>query len=424
MNRTIALLVAAAAVTTSCNSGNDESSAAGQSADGAAPSTTDSALVEIEATPSQLDVGDLEPGSYEFDFLGTGATITTGAPWFVPIAQDSVVILEDSGRSAGSDGQALLLLRPTGFLSDGDIQTGYVDVSGPTDDIDAWIDLVSFDVEDRVTTEVAGHPTDVITGTAPGGGDTFLRTNAPLPFNGTPDGDYIYVRATSRYRIWLIDQGEFDPIVALAIADLNDDGEWLTVADTLIDTLTLGEPAAHPNPPAATECVEAVAETEGAIQLATYGGLRLVADVPIDVSSMARFPRTEINLAGTPVVGFVVLGPLDESPDYTDAASARTHVLAGRAPAAEPVLEGFGSEAVGAIIDPDATGGTGTPKLSLGDGVDSGRVSQGDAFWFFDTEQGVFLVKASPDGQGELDPALDLLSSIVPTMELVDGLCD
>jgi hypothetical protein len=219
-----------------------------------------------------------------------------------------------------------------------------------------------------------------------------------------------------------------DAYWAIAIAE-PDDEDWFATAQGALDSLTLGPPSEHPNPrPVATpdDCIEAGAEISGTVLLEAYGGTRLVAEMPVDVASSKRFPRTEIYEVGTFAVGFFVLGPLDESPDFADAASARDHALGERPTLSKPVLEGFGSEAVGAIVESGDASGSATAlrTFSLDGGADQATISTGDAFWFFDTEQGVFLVRPFPDSSGSLDASLAMANSIVPTMELVEGLCD
>jgi len=426
MNRSLALLTLSTVVVAACSSGDDaDAPPAGTAADVAA-TAVDAPDETLPPVASRIEPGDLAPGSYEFEFLGTSASLTTTEPWFVPVAQDSVVILEDPDQPPDTDARAVLLLRPTGFLSAGDIATGYTDVTGPTDDVDAWIELVGFRVEDRGAADVAGRAADVITGAGPIGDDTFLRTNAPLPFNGTPDGDYIYVRASHRYRIWLIDQGRFDPVVVMAVAD-PDDEQWFDRSQLIIDALELGEPAAHPNPApdaAAQACVEGGAGLTGIVQMESYGGLIFSTEQPVDASGFRFGPRLEIYQPGTFAVGFFVLGPLDESPDYTDAESARAYVLGDSVPVEEPVLAGFGTESVGAIVArvEDGASHSTLRNVSLGEGTDIAAIQNVDAFWFFDTEQGIFLVNAFPDADG-LAASLAMVESIVPSMELAEGIC-
>ena len=376
----------------------------------------------VGGASQELAVGDLAPGEYTFGELGTLATITTEDPWFVPVAQESVVILEDPDDTGFvSDGQALILARPTGFLSEGDTRSGYVDVTGPTDDIDAWIDLVDFQIESRELTEVASWETEVLTGRGPSGDDTFLRTNAPVPFNGTPDGDYIYVRSALLYRIWLIDQPTLDPIVAIAITE-PDSEIWFERAQRVVDSLELGPPAAHPNPPTASVggCIEGGAELVGDIAFDSLIDLTFTADTPIDGGSGFDSPRTEIYQPGFEPIGFFVLGPVDEDPDFPDAATARARIIGDRPLVGEPMLSGFGTEAVGAIVDSTDAGGS-LGRVPFGGGIDVASVSANSAFWFFDTEHGVYLVNAL--GDKDLDASMSMVSSIVPTMQLVEGLC-
>ena len=54
-------------------------------------------------------------------------------------------------------------------------------------------------------------------------------------------------------------------------------------------------------------------------------------------------------------------------------------------------------------------------------GTDIASVSANSAFWFFDTEHGVYLVNAL--GDKDLEASMSMVSSIIPTMQLVDGLC-
>lgn len=387
-----------------------------------------------EGPASSLEVGTLRAGATEFDLLGTPATITTDREWFVPVAQPTVAIFEDPD-AAQPETQAVLLMRPTGFLSQGDVATQYLDVTGPTDDIDGWISTVGFEVADRMETSVAGRPTTLITGSYPGASDafaTFLRTNAPVAFNGTPDGDYIYVRREHTYRIWLIDQAEFDPIVAMAIVAEGDEA-WFSVADALVSGLRLGDPEPHPNPPPEPEndCRDFAAGFTGEANTGFGGGMRFESTMPVDYSGgggPGPGGRMEFYAPGEEpfAVGFSVLGPADDNGDFTDAASALAFALGDQEPAQTFDQTGFGTRSTMVVVEGES--GFGIPpvaRISFGNGTDEAIVRNGEAFGFFDTDAGVFMVHVLPSSiDGELALPLALASDIVSTMELIPGLCE
>ena len=391
------------------------------------PSTVPASTTTTTAPPAaEIDVGDLPPGSYSSDLLGTEVTLTTTTPWFVPVAQETIVILEAPDPPA-PETRAVLLARPTGFLSQADVRTGYVDVTGPTGDIDAWIALVGFEVASRSTGEVGGRPAEVISGTIPDPlAETLLRTNAPVPFNGTPDGDYLYVRGTNTYRLWLVDQGDLDPIVVMAIALEGDEG-WFTVADDLVADVALGEPEPHPRPAEAVDrtapCTEGLVDVTGVVESPLFGGVRFTATRPVDVMGVARHPRMEIYDPAAPelfVVGVHIVGPLPADSDYPDAATATAHVLREATSARTIELAGFDTTSVG-HIGARSDGGGWLADVEV-DG-DFSSIGVGMAFWFFDTPDGVFLVRAYPDANGDLEPAIALAQEVLPTMNLVSGLC-
>jgi len=131
----------------------------------------------------------------------------------------------------------------------------------PASDLAGWIELVADDV-------TATTPTN----SSLGGLDAMLveldfpcdsaNCTANLPIN-TPELPMF--TPGSRYRMWVVEQSQEDPIVVMVAIDDEEETEWFDVADGILATLEFG--AVEPNP------VRRV--PAGSIDLDVFGGISL-----------------------------------------------------------------------------------------------------------------------------------------------------
>lgn len=51
-----------------------------------------------------------------------------------------------------------------------------------------------------------------------------------------------------RYMVYWLDQGDYEPIVIIVGEHSDSFDEWAATAESLLENVTFGEPAPHPNP--------------------------------------------------------------------------------------------------------------------------------------------------------------------------------
>lgn len=115
--------------------------------------------------------------------------------------------------------------------------------------------------------------------------------------HGFENGDPTFLREGSTYRIWVLDQGAFEPVVALAAIDGADDVDWFDDVDRILASVEFSEPG--PNPmrqpterPVVLEAFDGIEVTPpaGVVVAELHAGVASIfpADVPGAVDLLTR----------------------------------------------------------------------------------------------------------------------------------------
>ena len=208
-------------------------------ADATAPPGTQ-LLDEITAVPIRLDAA-----TYWLDDLGTEVTIEVGEQWTAHRNTQGRLVLGDAFTQGPGDNdivfiRASLLADPTQPLRvDGDW------LWWPADDIDAWITEAApgIEISNIRDTDIGGYRAtafDVVLDT-----DRIECISKGCIRFATNDQTYALLGISDLYRIWFIDQGDFEPLVVVAAGDRSAE-DFLARAEELVADIELGE--AQPMP--------------------------------------------------------------------------------------------------------------------------------------------------------------------------------
>ena len=230
----------------------------------------------------------LEAGSYRFDTVGTPFSLTLNEP--LGLHQNGLAqVVLTMPNSQGSDDRSIHVLRLS-TLSDPTNPLDAIEAAGdgwPADDLDGWLENLSedvrvsdrrdvmlgglnatrFDLELARECEISTSPCAVL-------GTNRLVTSKDLGAEGI-------------YRIWIVDQGDEDPLAVVAAVGRSIDRDWFESAERLVSTFAFGEVA--PNPIASAE--------PGTIDLPYLGGVRI--DLP-EGSYVLTHPSDAVLLADWP----------------------------------------------------------------------------------------------------------------------------
>ena len=206
------------------------------------PESPDSSL-DPESAGVPLTAGNtfFDAGTFRIDTLGTGFTLTVEETRGLLVNENDIVLITDL-TSRNADDRTItfrrmsLLPDPAAPTADFDRSTGW-----PANDLVGWLELLGDDVN-------ANSATD----TTLGGRDaTFVELEFPctgvncaanLP-RETPDLPMF--TPGSRYRLWVVDQGQEDPIVVVVAID-DDEAGWFDEADGILATLEFGPVERNP----------------------------------------------------------------------------------------------------------------------------------------------------------------------------------
>ena len=198
------------------------------------------------------------PGRYTSDASGVEVTFTLGegqtAPWTVVANQ------QPGGIQLWSDdtGREFIAIGRIGSWYDAeearDEQKRGLGSIAP-DDIDGWIEQNGIIVADSADIEVGGRPTQyrqIRLDTTPGATADFCPSGErPCLWAATGSADTIDENPTPvpfgrdrLHSIWLVDMDDFEPLVILAIPNLDDEQTWFdTTVQPIIDSMEFGAPA-------------------------------------------------------------------------------------------------------------------------------------------------------------------------------------
>jgi len=267
-----------------------------------APTVATTAPIVSSQAQQLPDVGALvTPGRYTTTAAGVDVTFTLGdgltAPWTV-VANEP-----PGGTQLWSDDTAreFLAIGRVGSWYDADEardeqKRGLGSIA--PNDIDGWIEANAIIVTDSADIEVGGRPTQyrqIRLDTTPGAtADWCPPGEEPCLWAASGSADTTDVDATavpfSRDRlhsIWLVDMGDFEPLVILAIPNLTDEQTWFdNTIQPIIDSIEFGEPA---------PVIEG-----GTARLSTFGALAEAVTLPAAGDALPA-GRYAVEQLGVPV---------------------------------------------------------------------------------------------------------------------------
>ncbi len=233
----------------------DEEPAEDQSTTTAADEPSDDATAETQP----LDIGGppLAAGAYTTELMGTPLTLDLDREWVVPVGDPGAMVFVDPETETDT-AETILVTRMNSMAgaADADVEPKGPTMSGPSNDLGAWVEaleeVVAVGPEES---EISGYSTmsyDVSldpdgTRSIPGGcGPTPEDRCLFVGGTGSQTVAFFIVRTTEVYRMWMIDQGDEDPILVTAIAS-EDNVAWLDDrAEAFVAGMTIGEVAPHP----------------------------------------------------------------------------------------------------------------------------------------------------------------------------------
>lgn len=402
MRRRLLLTVAASAalVLSACSSGDSESGEAGEAAGGSG-CVTDGSAPDAEPLP----VGMLEPGEHTTSLLGTGVTFTTENPWEAAVSADEALALRPPEPPDVAGTQEVMVLRGA-ELVDGE-------AAGDGMDLAAWAEEQSLvDVKDRRETTVGGCDAVVVD----------LQATDQQPLLRTTAGT-VFVRPNETARLWVVEQGEQDPLVIHASAS-NLDLDWLDQADAVVESMELevapGE-GAEASAPCGTAEEWPIGAPAGQYTTQQFGDRQLTMDQFSCAQAFEPGPRLVVLalLAEDPQVGPAVLisaplgvaggAPLPDTSALLDAASSAGAELeeAGRMRILGQRVTGYSN----VVTD------IGPVTLSKGTDPTTLEFEPVDTTYPVDTAQGLVLVSAVADKPEDLPAAEKLLRQVAGSIE-------
>lgn len=212
-----------------------------------------------------IETGFFGPGTFAIDTLGTEFSFEVNTISGTLRNSDGIVFINDVSSRAGND-RTVMLRRISGLPNPGSLTAP--PSSAPlwqATDLELWIanlDRGILATEPEVAT-VGGFDATVFELSIPCTIDTECDS-ASLPNDPNPP---LFISG-SRYLVWLVDQGEQDPLVITAAIPADTRSDWFPVARRIVDSIEIGTVA--PNP---------VQELNaGPTTLAALGGLSLELD--------------------------------------------------------------------------------------------------------------------------------------------------
>ncbi len=270
----------------------------------ARPDPSELATFDPDATAYTEFFGPLDPGSYRIDTVGTPFSFTTREPSFIQLNGRGEFALSHPD-SNGPDDRGIEIRRvssltdPTTDLSLS--REGHEEGDDwPAADFAAWLDNTTDEIVvlEREQTTLGGLDATYAELEL---GDTDCIVSRPclLATNHRLTGKTL--AAGSRYRIWMVDQGDVDPIAVVVMANRATDRGWFDTADEILATLAFGEIAANP-----------IQDADGVVELPALGGIRTELAQPAVV---IREPAGGVRIApvGQPGDSEFLIAPNDSA---------------------------------------------------------------------------------------------------------------
>lgn len=211
------------------------------------PISVDS-LYDPDAEPNLAWFTAFEPGTYRTGALGTPMSFTAAEPLSTQVNGGGMFVVTDVASRAPDD-RDLVFIRVSAFADPAAPNAPIEDhVGWPADDFRGWLAELHDGVvaTDPVDTSVNGFDAirvdlqlsdDIDCGYASGFCVGFVNNNGSQikPLN-----------KGARYRVWVIDQGDEDPLAVVDGIAREEDAPWFQRSDAVMDTLAFGVVAPNP----------------------------------------------------------------------------------------------------------------------------------------------------------------------------------
>lgn len=256
-------------------------------------------VFDENAAPNLLWFTPFEPGTYRTGALGTPMSFTTIETLSTQINGEGLFVISDTS-SQGPDDRELVFLRVSNFGDPTAPDTAIDEqVAWPNDDFLGWLDNLDESIITSAPVETTVNQLRAITV------DIQLADDAPcglspgqcvgFAFNNGQDSKPL--NRGARYRVWVVEQEEEDPLLIISAVSREEDNDWFARSDLILDTVAFGDPAPNPIQPLKI----------GENQLEILGGITF--SLPDNLPDLADRPRAvtvwpEREFIWIPIAGF------------------------------------------------------------------------------------------------------------------------
>ena len=230
-----------------------ETSAATTSTEEEATTTTTASTETTEAVDDggvlDFEFSTVPEGTWQVESLGTPTEIQIEGDWFIQANYIGFIIFSAADSVTPGDRDVLFtrltsLRDPTHHQHSGDDQhSGDHLHPWPWEDLEGWLDAIGDDVmvSEPVDAEVGGAEGIVFEVEVPAGseGVDFIA-NGDVNREGFSPGH--------RYRVYWLDQGDYEPLAIIVGDRIDSFEEWAPTAESLLENVVFGEPAQNPIP--------------------------------------------------------------------------------------------------------------------------------------------------------------------------------
>lgn len=227
--------------------GDDVAEAAAEQRDPAAPIAADAAY-RADATPLLTWFSPFEPGNHRTGALGTPLSFVSSESLNTQLNGDGMFVISDISSRAPDD-RDLVFIR-VGAFSDPEAPNTPIETQTPwpNDDLLGWLENLTDDIiaTDPIDTNVNGLAAvrvdlrisdEVECGWMPGHCVGFI-TNNGHDIKGLNKG--------ASYRVWIVEQGEEDPLAIVDGIARDEDAAWHLRSDAVLETIGFGDIAPNP----------------------------------------------------------------------------------------------------------------------------------------------------------------------------------
>lgn len=355
----------------------------------------------------------LEVGTYRVDTVGTPFSFMIDETLYIQDNSGAFVALTHVD-SVGADDREIVLTRLTTLLDPArpEVQLTGLGQGWPADDFDGWLDNLSDVVwaTNRMETTLGGLAAirvDIEVDESACG----LDEDFCVSFFSNGLGQSKSLNIGVMYRVWIVDQGQEDPLTVIASFSRDSHSDWFDVADEILSTLVFGDIGANP----------VLRRPAGPSELSLFGGIRLEfateKTVLYETANYVRILHDDV-----PADVELLDGPLDldgNAIHTTDELVAVLRESSIEVTELEPTTVGGFDARVFGIVD----GAPGPAMLwSLDDEPGWRPPSQGQLWLIEHPERGLLMInaEAGSDAESVFPVIVAETEKLVASLEFVD----